>query len=31
MVATRILGYGKEYKVTISGKEEVIDLTEIGF
>ena len=31
MVVTRILGYGKEYKVTISGKEEVIDLTEIGF
>ena len=30
MVATRILGYGKEYKVTISGKEEVIDLSEIG-
>jgi hypothetical protein len=30
MVATRILGYGKDYKVTIAGKEEVIDLSEIG-
>jgi hypothetical protein len=29
-VATRILGYGKEYKVTIRGKEEVIDLTELN-
>lgn len=28
-VAARILGYGKEYKVTIAGKEEVIDLTTI--
>ena len=28
-VASRILGYGKEYKVTIAGKEEVIDLTEL--
>ena len=26
-VAARILGYGKEYNVTIAGKEEVIDLT----
>jgi hypothetical protein len=28
-VAARILGYGKEYKVTIAGKEEVIDLTQL--
>ena len=30
IVATCILGYGKEYKVTIAGKEEIIDLSEIG-
>ena len=30
LIATRILGYGKEYKVTIAGKEEIIDLSEIG-
>jgi hypothetical protein len=29
-VATRILGYGKEYKVNIRGREEVIDLTELN-
>ena len=28
-VASRILGYGKEYKVTIAGKEENIDLTQL--
>tara|TARA_R110000823_G_scaffold221601_1_gene350092 strand:- start:2750 stop:3373 length:624 start_codon:yes stop_codon:yes gene_type:complete len=28
-VAARILGYGKEYKVTIAGKSETIDLTEL--
>jgi len=28
-VAARILGYGKEYKVTIAGKEETIDLSEL--
>ena len=28
-VAARILGYGKEYHVTIAGKEEKIDLSEI--
>tara|TARA_R110000744_G_scaffold16887_1_gene46210 strand:- start:176 stop:904 length:729 start_codon:yes stop_codon:yes gene_type:complete len=28
-VATRILGYGKEYIVNIQGKEESIDLTEL--
>jgi len=28
-VAARILGYGKEYKVKIAGKEESIDLTEL--
>ena len=27
LIATRILGYGKEYKVTIAGEEENIDLT----
>tara|TARA_B110000879_G_scaffold18187_1_gene21946 strand:+ start:134 stop:862 length:729 start_codon:yes stop_codon:yes gene_type:complete len=29
LIATRILGYGKEYKVTIAGQEETIDLTEL--
>ena len=29
LIATRILGYGKEYKVTIAGQEENIDLTEL--
>ena len=28
-VAARILGYGKDYKVTIAGKEENIDLTQL--
>tara|TARA_R110002012_G_scaffold86468_3_gene214827 strand:- start:643 stop:1371 length:729 start_codon:yes stop_codon:yes gene_type:complete len=28
-VAARILGYGKEYKATIAGKEETIDLSEL--
>ena len=28
-VATRILGYGKEYIVNIQGKEESIDVTEL--
>ena len=28
-VAARILGYGKDYKVKINGKEENIDLTEL--
>ncbi len=28
-VAARILGYGKDYKVTIAGKSETIDLTEL--
>ena len=28
-VAARILGYGKDYKVTIVGKEENIDLTQL--
>ena len=28
-VAARILGYGKEYKTKISGKDETIDLTEL--
>ena len=28
-VVARILGYGKEYKVTIAGKSETIDLTEL--
>ncbi len=28
-VASRILGYGKDYKVTIAGKEENIDLTQL--
>ena len=28
-VAARILGYGKEYKVTIAGKSETINLTEL--
>ena len=28
-VAARILGYGKEYKTKIAGKEETIDLTEL--
>ena len=29
LIATRILGYGKEYKVTIAGQDESIDLTEL--
>ena len=29
LIATRILGYGKEYKVTIAGQDETIDLTEL--
>ena len=29
LIATRILGYGKEYKVTIAGQEETIDLTRL--
>ena len=28
-VAARILGYGKEYKTKIAGKDETIDLTEL--
>jgi hypothetical protein len=27
LIATRILGYGKEYKVTIAGQDESIDLS----
>ena len=30
LIATRILGYGKEYKVTIAGQDESIDLTELN-
>jgi hypothetical protein len=29
LIATRILGYGKDYKVTIAGQDENIDLTEL--
>ena len=29
LIATRILGYGKDYKVTIAGQDESIDLTEL--
>jgi hypothetical protein len=29
LIATRILGYGKDYKFTLSGKEETIDLTQL--
>jgi hypothetical protein len=29
LIATRILGYGKDYKFTLSGKEETIDLTKL--
>jgi len=29
LIATRILGYGKDYKVTIAGQDEKIDLTEL--
>ena len=29
LIATRILGYGKEYKVTIVGQDESIDLSEL--
>jgi hypothetical protein len=29
LIATRILGYGKDYKFTLDGKEETIDLTKL--
>ena len=29
LIATRILGYGSDYKVTINGKTETIDLSEL--
>ena len=29
LIATRILGYGKDYKFTLKGKEETIDLTQL--
>ena len=29
MVASRILGYGKDYNFTYNGKEETIDLTQL--
>jgi len=29
LIATRILGYGSDYKVTINGKTEIIDLSEL--
>tara|TARA_Y100000114_G_C11751050_1_gene324354 strand:+ start:89 stop:820 length:732 start_codon:yes stop_codon:yes gene_type:complete len=29
MVASRILGYGKDYKVSIDGEEEIIDLSQV--
>tara|TARA_R110000796_G_scaffold24544_1_gene69833 strand:- start:279 stop:1022 length:744 start_codon:yes stop_codon:yes gene_type:complete len=29
LIATRILGYGSDYKVTIGGKQQIIDLSEL--
>ena len=29
LIATRILGYGKDYKIDVNGNEEVIDLTQL--
>ena len=29
LIATRILGYGKEYQITYNGKKEIIDLTQL--
>ena len=29
LIATRILGYGSEYKTTVNGKSEIIDLSEL--
>ena len=29
LIATRILGYGSEYKTTVNGKSEIVDLSEL--
>ena len=29
LIATRVLGYGNDYKTTVNGKQEIIDLSEL--